>query len=483
MRTLFCLCLALSTSALAADVPLELTHQGRMLDSTGVALDGLHDVTVTLYDASAGGNVVFEETFVGTLFTEGVYGLTLGADSANPLSVETFDASGLWVGLAVDGGTELAPRPKLNAVPYAVRAATATSVSGGTVDATEISVGGSTVIASDGSIQWSSLAGAPEGLSQLADLSCSDGQTATWSGTAWTCGDLAAHTHSADDVNSGTLAIGVLPVGTTSDHVASGDHDHSADAITSGTLAVGLLPVGDSADEVAAGDHGHSAADIGALPIEGGELTGDLRLGPKGKATGFDATFPSGSVTFEASAWDSDEVASRAGFIVQARGLDCDAGECSPISPDTGPSALMIQGTNNQTVANETIIEIRDGYQDNDSITTFKGSVIFEGSVEGSNITTFSGGGVQGQILAQAACVAMVPNGGHVRAVQRTCSNSAPSCAETCAQVSGVSSCFNALHVYNNQPASGVYELGLRTYRYDSCSGNYCGPNYCCCRE
>ena len=483
MRTLFCLALALSTSALAADVPLELTHQGRMLDSTGVTLEGLHDVTVTLYDASAGGTVVFEETFPGMLFTEGVYGLTLGGDSSNPLSVETFDASGIWVGIAVDGGTELAPRPKLNAVPYAVRAATATSVSGGAVDATEISVGGSTVIASDGSIQWSSLAGTPETLGQLADLSCSDGQTATWSGTAWGCGDLQAHSHSADDVTSGTLAIGVLPVGTTADHVASGDHDHSADAITSGTLAIGVIPVGESADEVAAGDHAHAAADVGALPIEGGELSGDLRLGPQGTATGFTDTHPSGSITFEASAWDSDDVSSRAGFVVQARGLDCDNGECAGLSPDAGPSAFAIIGTDNQTAPNETIIEIRDGYLDNDSITTFKGNVVFEGSVSGGSSNTFSAPNLQGQILAQAACVAMVPNGGHVRAVQRTCSNNAPSCEETCAQLNGVSSCFNALHVYNNQPASGVNELGLRTYRYNGCSGSYCGPNYCCCRE
>lgn len=95
-----------------------------------------------------------------------------------------------------------------------------------------------------------------------------------------------AHTHSASDVTSGTIAYARLPVGTTASTVAAGDdprmsdartplvHVHSANDVTSGTLAYARLPVGTTASTVAAGDdprmsdartpliHTHDAADI-----------------------------------------------------------------------------------------------------------------------------------------------------------------------------------------------------------------------------
>ena len=54
----------------------------------------------------------------------------------------------------------------------------------------------------------------------------------------------------------------------------------------------------------------------------------------------------------------------------------------------------------------------------------------------------------------------------------------------------GVWSCFDSLHIYKN-PVNKLGDnfdadadsgkVGLHTYRYGSCTGNFCGPNYCCC--
>ncbi|XP_013403607.1 uncharacterized protein LOC106168896 [Lingula anatina] len=101
--------------------------------------------------------------------------------------------------------------------------------------------------------------------------------------------------------------------------------------------------------------------------------------------------------------------------------------------------------------------------------------------------------------LAQSTCTAMSGRSGWVFAVRRTCSSEAPTCAEICGssalsaqdgQVSrGGLECFNALHVYIERPqlsedtSKDTAKLGLKMFRYDSCNGRHCGPNFCCCRS
>ncbi|XP_013403606.1 uncharacterized protein LOC106168895 [Lingula anatina] len=101
--------------------------------------------------------------------------------------------------------------------------------------------------------------------------------------------------------------------------------------------------------------------------------------------------------------------------------------------------------------------------------------------------------------LAQSTCTAMSGRRGWVYAVRRTCDGDGPTCAQICrrralsAQDSQVSSrgleCFNALHVYGGRPQlsedtrKDIAKLGLKIFRYNSCDGKGCGPNFCCCRS
>ncbi|CAH1790108.1 unnamed protein product [Owenia fusiformis] len=100
--------------------------------------------------------------------------------------------------------------------------------------------------------------------------------------------------------------------------------------------------------------------------------------------------------------------------------------------------------------------------------------------------------------IAQATCTAMNSAGGWTFAVRRYChSTDQRTCDIICRdpnlkkQDSQVAernmACLNSLHVYQNRPrfahGAGFEKLGLKIYRYNSCSRASCGPNYCCCRS
>ncbi len=215
----------ISTGALAA--PATVAHQGRVFDSTGVPVEGEQSVTFTLYSASAAGSSLWSETIPVT-FEDGYFATALGGSSA--ISDAILANPSLWLSVQIGSAPELSPRLAVNSVPYAL---SARSVSGGVVDATEVQVNGTTVIDADGSIDWSALAGLPDGIAAaatgqtLASLACGAGQFAIYDGTAWDCGDVNISSLPASVITSGQLDINRIPVGTTSGTVAAGDHNHN----------------------------------------------------------------------------------------------------------------------------------------------------------------------------------------------------------------------------------------------------------------
>jgi hypothetical protein len=100
------------------------------------------------------------------------------------------------------------------------------------------------------------------------------------------------------------------------------------------------------------------------------------------------------------------------------------------------------------------------------------------------------------QLQAQAACAAIGNPSvrGWVSAVPRQCDPNGATCATICANVgqrasdsqrqnAGSQSCFNALHIYTNNPSTELGAPGLKTYVYNSCGNTGCGPNFCCCES
>ncbi|XP_060584234.1 uncharacterized protein LOC132740370 [Ruditapes philippinarum] len=84
--------------------------------------------------------------------------------------------------------------------------------------------------------------------------------------------------------------------------------------------------------------------------------------------------------------------------------------------------------------------------------------------------------------IAQGSCTSIIPDTqpDHVYAVRRTCP-SAETCEAVCKNVGKI--CYNALHVYSGTilAAGDTGKAGLHSYKYNSCTGTGCGPNFCCC--
>ena len=122
------LSLLLSTSAYAA--PIELVHQGRLLDTEGSPLNGSLSIVVTLYNDPIGSeeaNQLFQETFSTTTLLDGYYTLRLGTDTPNRLQSEVFAATDVYLELSVEGEAD-PERTLLHHVPLAAYAQTSGGV-------------------------------------------------------------------------------------------------------------------------------------------------------------------------------------------------------------------------------------------------------------------------------------------------------------------------------------------------------------------
>jgi len=205
---------ALSVPALAT--PAKLSQQGRLVDDSGEALEGAHQLEFKLYEDSTGGEAVWSESRNLDL-SDGYYATVLGDQT--PIGDELFAGTALWLELSVDG-TELEPRHQIVSVPTALRAGVAEHLEGGVVDATEVWVGGTLVIddqgnwvGDSGANSWDDLSDIPPDLADgdtdtLGTMSCATGQVAQWDSVAgsWVCAT------DTDTLGTMSCATGQLPV-------------------------------------------------------------------------------------------------------------------------------------------------------------------------------------------------------------------------------------------------------------------------------
>ena len=74
--------LLLLQSLNAHAVPLQLTQQGRVVDSSGAGVSGVELVGFRIYDDPSNGNLLWDE-YISVSFTNGYYAAVLGSDSVN----------------------------------------------------------------------------------------------------------------------------------------------------------------------------------------------------------------------------------------------------------------------------------------------------------------------------------------------------------------------------------------------------------------
>lgn len=142
-----------------AQVPRSFSYQGVLSEKNGgVVTDGDHLLTLTLYPTRTGAVTLYTKTVTATT-KNGVFSVIL--DSI-PETIPFDDQ--YYLGITVDGGTELKPRTPLTASPYSLNS------SGGTVSSIA-SPDGSITVTNDkgpnvnigiGSVKWAKVVGAPD---------------------------------------------------------------------------------------------------------------------------------------------------------------------------------------------------------------------------------------------------------------------------------------------------------------------------------
>ena len=211
--------LALTSAASAQSTAF--TYQGHLMDA-GASANGNYDLQFTLKNALTAGSTVGTPQAVSPVTAvNGIFSVTLDFGSAS------FDGSDRWVELGVRPAgsvapyTVLAPRQRLTATPYALRALNATNLTG-TVTAGNIA---------NGTISGTMIASGAVGSTQLSpDLTMGGTTTGTFSGpltgnvTGNVSGSAASFTGNlSGDVTGPQAATVIASVGgVTAANVAAG---------------------------------------------------------------------------------------------------------------------------------------------------------------------------------------------------------------------------------------------------------------------
>lgn len=214
----------LSVSAWA--VPVQYTHQGRLLDEAGTPVEGEVSISFRLMDDAESGSAVWSEDITVTL-TNGFYVAVLGQDEeTHPLDSSVLEQAPLWLELTIDGGSAMLPRSPLNSVPYAQMAGVSEDMVGGRVDATDVAVAGSPVIDEEGRwvgapIQWSDLEGIPSGFADGVDDDTVTVDTDT--DTVLSGDEVRAHVDGATLNLGAGSTVDLVPIATVDDTVGAMD--------------------------------------------------------------------------------------------------------------------------------------------------------------------------------------------------------------------------------------------------------------------
>ena len=157
-------------------VPMQLSQQGRLVDASGAAASGNHNLTFRLYNAGTGGTLLWNET-VSSNFTNGYYSVVLGSDTINnPLEDSVLESGDLFIEIEIDSDGPLTPRSAVTSAPFA-------------------RVAGKAQVAD--SADWSGLTSIPSDISDGDDdtvgaLSCGEGEQAVYTNGSWACGNPVA---------------------------------------------------------------------------------------------------------------------------------------------------------------------------------------------------------------------------------------------------------------------------------------------------
>ncbi len=123
---LFALFFVLSSTAVIAEVPPQITYQGRLSGIDGQPVpDGLKTVRFMIWSDSLSNlaaDLIWDSGPLEVTTKQGMFTVSLGAPPMVPLDGSIFEEGNRWLGVTVGTGAELVPRERLNSVPYSLQA-------------------------------------------------------------------------------------------------------------------------------------------------------------------------------------------------------------------------------------------------------------------------------------------------------------------------------------------------------------------------
>src|ERR1700722_10812287 len=109
-------------SSADASINNQINFQGKLVNSNGTNVaDSSYSVVFSLYNVSSGGSAIWTETDSVTT-TNGIFQVALGAVTSLPGNVD-FNNNSIYLGIKVGTDSEMTPRVRFSAVPYAFNAA------------------------------------------------------------------------------------------------------------------------------------------------------------------------------------------------------------------------------------------------------------------------------------------------------------------------------------------------------------------------
>ena len=109
-----------------AAIPHLISYQGRLTDAQGAPITGSRAITFRIYDAGAGGNLLWSETHSNATLVDGIFEVLLGSVSALNLP---FDKQ-YYMAIQIGNDPEMTPRQKIASAGYAYRSEHADAVDG-----------------------------------------------------------------------------------------------------------------------------------------------------------------------------------------------------------------------------------------------------------------------------------------------------------------------------------------------------------------
>ena len=117
-----------SPLAISASIPSVVSYQGLLTDAQGSRVsDEGHAIAFRLYNDPSIGRPLWEES-QKVVTTDGVFSVLLG--SVEPFPDDLFAKSPLYLGVQVDGESEMTPRHIVSSVPFAIHAGNANTLDG-----------------------------------------------------------------------------------------------------------------------------------------------------------------------------------------------------------------------------------------------------------------------------------------------------------------------------------------------------------------